>query len=304
MDVAGTLGSAEAAAVADLLAAAEEADGYPSISEQRRLDVEPGAGATTRVLLLRPDEPGGEPLAGYGILEREGGGWTLETAVHPERRDPAGAPERMLVEAAARQVVAAGGGAMAVWVRTPGASEPSWLTDRGFAAGRQLLQLRAPLPLAEGRRPQDRPVAVRPFHPGRDEEAWLEVNRRAFASHPEQGAWTLADLERRERAPWFDPGGFLVHEVDRRIAAFCWTKIHRSPVVGEIYVIGVDPDFQGRGLGRALTVAGLEHLATRGVPGAMLYVEGSNVAALALYRSLGFTEHHRETVYTVALRPA
>ena len=43
----------------------------------------------------------------------------------------------------------------------------------------------------------------------------------------------------------------------------CWTKIHRdrTPPLGEIYVIDVDPRHHGQGWGRSLTVAGLEYLA-------------------------------------------
>lgn len=312
-----SLSPADARAVEDLLAAAEEADGYPSVSEQARLRVGQEAEAKGRSLLVRadgsdPDDAGRPPLAGYGVLEsahppaddqgpgEEPGCWTLEMAVHPQHRDAAGSIDQALLDAAATEVAAAGA-RLAVWVRGGTDDNAAWLTARGFEPERRLLQLRAPLPVENGRRAQDRPLDLRPFHPGRDEEPWLAVNRRAFAGHPEQGSWTRADVERRERAPWFDPRGFLIHEIDHRIAAFCWTKVHRTPLVGEIYVIGVDPDFQGRGLGRALTMAGLDHLATRGVPEAMLYVEATNVAALALYRSLGFTEHHRETVY---VRPA
>ncbi len=140
---------------------------------------------------------------------------------------------------------------------------------------------------------------------GADEQQWLEVNRRAFSGHPEQSGWTSQELECRQREAWFDPEGFLLHEREGRLAGFCWTKVHqqtRSPL-GEIYVLGVDPDFQGLGLGRQLAVAGLHHLSAKGLDTAMLYVDASNHRAIALYRSLGFTVHHEDRAYVTDVPP-
>jgi mycothiol synthase len=168
----------------------------------------------------------------------------------------------------------------------------------GFIPRRDLLQLRRPLPVDE---PWE--LDVRPFRPGRDEQTWLDVNNRAFSWHPEQGGWTLDDLAAREREPWFDPGGLLLHEREGRLAGFCWTKVHgdHEPPLGEIFVIAVDPEFQGLGLGRPLTLAGLDHLAARGLSVGMLYVEADNLPARRLYDRLGFTLHHTKRWYTVDL---
>jgi mycothiol synthase len=157
----------------------------------------------------------------------------------------------------------------------------------GFTLHREVLRLGRDLPVDE---PWDLPV--RPFRVGADEDAWLDVNNRAFAWHPDQGGWTRADIEARETEPWFDADGFLVHERDGDLVAFCWTKVHDTehPPLGEIYVIGVDPDAAGTGLGRAMTLAGLDHLADRGLRDAILYVESTNTRARALYDDLGFTQ--------------
>lgn len=177
------------------------------------------------------------------------------------------------------------------WVEAATADDVAHLEAEGLRVVRRLHQLRVPLPLAE-----TTDLPTRPFRPGEDDEAWLAVNNRAFSWHPDQGGWTPDVLQGRMAEPWFDPEGFLLHERDGRLAGFCWTKVHadHDPPLGEIYVIAVDPDFAGQGLGRALTVAGLQHLAGRGLTVGMLYVESTNEPALKLYEALGFTRHHTD----------
>lgn len=180
----------------------------------------------------------------------------------------------------------------------------------GLTQRRDLLQLRRPLPV-----PADHParagapdLVVRAFDPSAatgDREAWIRANNRAFHDHPDQGEETEATLAARLAEPWFDPAGFLLADDPTRpgeLAGFCWTKVHPAtdaePALGEIYVIGVDPHAQGRGLGPALVLAGLDHLASAGLGTATLFVEADNHGALALYDRLGFTRHARRRVYT------
>ena len=148
--------------------------------------------------------------------------------------------------------------------------------------------LRVDLPVAPISVPPD--SKLRNFVPGRDETTWLEQNNAAFADHPEQGAWLPADLDERTHEPWFDPSGFLLLEIDGQLAASCWTKVHElhPDRFGEIYVISVHPDFQGRHLGRIMVTQGLDILHKKGVSRAMLFVDNSNENAKALYHSLGF----------------
>jgi mycothiol synthase len=166
--------------------------------------------------------------------------------------------------------------------------------------------MRCPLPVPDHVAGDRTPVIrTRPFQPGHDETAWLATNNRAFAAHPEQGKWELSRLIEREKEPWFDPAGFLLLEEDGRLAGSCWTKVHAGtdPPMGEIYVIGVDPDFQGRGFGRALTLVGLEWLAGHGLRTGMLYVDANNISAMTMYRSMGFTEDHIDRAYVAQLDP-
>jgi mycothiol synthase len=145
--------------------------------------------------------------------------------------------------------------------------------------------------------PEERPldgVGIRAYREG-DEAELLRVNAAAFALHPEQGALDAAGLAARMAEPWWDPAGLLVAvDDDGRVLGFHWTKQHDDRL-GEVYVVGIDPAAQGRGLGRALTLAGLHHLHGRGVEEVLLYVESDNTAALATYGRLGFTHADADT---------
>lgn len=178
-------------------------------------------------------------------------------------------------------------------------TEPSTDSDiaeaaqAGLSLTRCVEQLRVELPLTN----DEPPLLTRPFQPGVDDESFLRVNNRAFAWHPEQSDWTSAQLHQRMAEPWFDPQGFLLHDIDGQLAGFCWTKIHppsgNDPELGEIFVVAVDPAFHRHGLGRALTCAGLASLSSRSVKVGMLHVEHDNVAARNLYERIGFHLHSR-----------
>ncbi len=170
----------------------------------------------------------------------------------------------------------------------------------GLRPTRELHQLRRLLPVPDEHpgRAGVPPLALRPFRPGHDDDAWLRVNNAAFATHPDQGRQTADDLARTLAEPWVDLDGFLVSDdpdVPGELAGFCWTRVHPpagdDPVIGEIYVIGVAPTHHGRKLGATLVLAGLDHLAWSGIRVGMLYVEGGNAPAQKLYARLGFTPH-------------
>lgn len=226
---------------------------------------------------LDPPEPAAEPSG--------------ELVIHPVRR------RQGLGRALLRELTTeAGGHTLRLWAHgdLPAAARLAETAD--FRRFRALWQMRRSLhdPLGGPGLPTG--LTLRAFVPGQDEDEWLSLNGRAFAKHPEQGAWTSHDLELREREPWFGPPGFLIAERDGRMAGFHWTKVHPHGM-GEVYVVGVDPAEQGSGLGRALTLAGLRYLRDLGLAQAMLYVDEDNVPAIRMYESLGFTRSRTDAMY-------
>ena len=271
-----------------LLRAATAADGVRPVSEEAELRLQHGSPGHDLVV------HDGPALAGYARLD-DG---VAELVVHPDFR------RRGFGTALLHQVMAlAGDRPLSIWAHgdLPGSAE--LLAPRGFTRARVLLQMRIPLDDADA---DPRPrlpdgVHVEAFRPGRDEEAWLRVNARAFAWHPEQGRMARADLDLRMAEPWFDPEGFLLAwrgdpGDGGHLLGFHWTKVHppgdvADEAVGEVYVLGVDPDAQGMRLGRALTDLGLAHLRGRGLREVLLYVEEGNQAAVRRYEGLGFHRH-------------
>jgi mycothiol synthase len=285
--------------VAGLAEAADLADGAAPLSEHALLHLRhPSLGGSepaARDILLTFDGA----AVGYAHLD-EGEDLRGELVVHPAHRRRGHAST--LIRALAS---GAGGRAIQLWAHGDLPAAAGLAAAAGFTRVRSLWQMRRPLPAASGPGIPEPSlpagVTLRTFIPGKDEDAWLEVNARAFAHHPEQGAWSRADLELREAEPWFDPDGFFLAERDGELAGFHWTKVHAQGPAGvpegEVYVVGVAPGRQGGGLGRALTLAGLRYLEARGLAHVMLYVDEENTAATRLYAALGFTRWRTDAMY-------
>ncbi|MFF8032715.1 mycothiol synthase [Streptomyces sp. NPDC016626] len=276
-----------------LLAEAARSDGQQAVSEQGRLQLRGGERAGVSHLLLSV----GDDLVGYAQLEDT---------------DPVEPPAAELVVRPAHRgnghgralgaaLLAASGKRLRVWAHGGHSAARHLAQVLGLTLFRELRQMRRPLAdldlpdpvLPEG-------VTVRAFAPGRDDAAWLAVNAAAFAHHPEQGSLTQRDLDDRKAEPWFDPEGFFLAEragEEGRIVGFHWTKVHPGEGLGEVYVLGVSPDAQGGGLGKSLTTIGLRHLAGKGLPTAMLYVDADNKAAVTVYERLGFVTHEVDLMY-------
>jgi mycothiol synthase len=212
----------------------------------------------------------------------------------------AGEPRVPVLATAFEHLRENGGGQATLWVLGATDADDEELAEVRLVPARDLHEMRVPLPIPE--QPQFKPgIEVRTFEPGRDEDAWLTVNNRAFANHAEQGGWIRSTLERRMADPWFDPSLFFLAFDQAGLAGFNWLKVHdahgRDPRLGEIFVIGVDPRMQGSGLGRALALHGLQAVADRGITTGSLFVAADNAPAHHLYEALGFTVHRVDRAY-------
>ncbi|HUZ22305.1 MAG TPA: mycothiol synthase [Streptosporangiaceae bacterium] len=308
VEVSGLLTEPQAAEVLNLAERAAREDGVGPLSEHVMLYLRYGGDRQARNFLLWRDGS----LAGYG---------------HLDPTDPVAAPSgEMIIDPAfrhrglgltlARALIAeAGDRGLRLWAHGDLPAATRLAAAAGFRRTRALWRMQRSLhgqlgapELADG-------LQVRAFQAGQDEDAWTALNRKAFARHPEQGTWTSEDLNLREREPWFDPAGFFLAERDGRLVGFHWTKMHGATdhgatdhgasdhghePIGEVYVVGVDPDERGTGLGRALTLIGLRYLRDRGLAQVMLYVDEDNTPAIKLYESLGFTRRDTDAMFTHA----
>lgn len=331
MDNVGRLDTGQLSALTALVKRAEAVDQVAPLSEQvllaARDDTSIDAG-TPHVHFLAYD---GTHLAGYAHLERgpateaasadsglAAAAGVAEAATAEVVVDPADRRQGVATALIRAMQVALGpmAGSLRTWAHGHLDGARALASRDGYSVVRELWSMRRPLPPDDGSLPA---VALpdgftaRHFIVGQDEKAWLRVNARAFANHAEQGRLTRHDLDLRVAEPWFDATGFILVEDTRDavpvLAASHWTKIVASarpgvrPTQGEVYVVGVDPAYQGLGLGRAATILGLEHLRERGVTEAVLYVDGDNTAAVATYARLGFTRFAVDVMYSPALAP-
>lgn len=187
-------------------------------------------------------------------------------------------------------------GSVQLWVRSVDPAADGVVRSAGFEPYRDLWQLRCPLP--------NRPSGIETHsYSATDLLEFISLNNRAFHWHPEQGSLTPESVEKTMSEPWFDPDGFRLLRDEEELIGFCWTKIHRNthPELGEIYAIAIDPSHHGSGLGKPMTLAGLEWLAAQGLEWGMLYVEADNAPANATYKSLGFEHHHTDRAYQLDL---
>ncbi|MET0864244.1 MAG: mycothiol synthase [Nakamurella sp.] len=287
-----------AAQIRHLVEQAAATDGTPAVSGHVLDSIDSGGACVA--YLLDPE------LAGVAVRN---GDDPAEVVVDPTQRG------RGFGTALVRLAVQSQG---AVWAYGDLPAAAAVAGRLGLERGRVLLQMRRTTGADDSSDDGSAPalpaeVRIRTFVPGQDEDAFLGVNARAFAWHPEQGRLDLAGLTAEMAQDWFDPAGFFLavtHDpttaTGDRVLGFHWTKVHTdvpglAGPAGEIYVLGVDPAAGVRGLGGPLTSVGLDYLHRRGLDTVLLYVEGDNDRAVRLYQRFGFSTFLTNVVYQ---RPA
>ncbi|MDO5678088.1 MAG: mycothiol synthase [Propionibacteriaceae bacterium] len=274
-----------------LVAAITEHDGISPINESGSLGID-GVREADFFFMGKRSDPHGFVVCD----ERDG---TLLVGVHPDhRRDGVGTA--LLTEALRAHPDSA------AWAfgTLPGA--PELAVRCGLVPVRELLRMEKVVGTLGGPSPGLAPSSQSPaqgpadytidtFTPA-DREAIVAINAAAFAHHPEQGRLTVQEFDDLTRQPWFSADGLFVAREGGHPVGFHWTKRHDGNL-GEVYVIAVDPAHEGKGLGRALLQAGLDHLAQQGDTRIQLYVEGNQHRVVEMYRKAGFDVAQTDTSY-------
>jgi len=285
-----------------LIKAAHDFDGTPPIAEHVLLHLRHGGDKSDSHLVIEENK---EVIA-YAHLDTTDlvAGPSVEAVVHPQHRGK-GLGALILKEA-----LKICGDKTRIW------SHGDLPAAKAIAASLKLERIWSNLLMSKSLgeiQPVTSKYPIRTFISGLDNQAFLDLNNKVFANYPDQGGWSEDDLKVRVNESWFDGKGFFVAEDRGELIGFCWTKIHGAhthshtdgdddhghEALGEIYVLAVNPDYKGQGIGRDLTITGLNYLKYQGLNNVMLYVGVENKPAFKLYKSLGFNEFGSDVMYRV-----
>jgi len=296
------LSKSQQESVLALIKAAHDFDGTPPIAEHVLLHLRHGGDKSDSHIVFEEDNQ----VIAYAHLDTTDlvAGPSVEAVVHPNHRGK-GLGALILKEA-----IKVCGDKTRIW------SHGDLPAAKAIAASLKFERLWSNLLMSKSLgdiQPVTSKYPIRTFIPDLDNQAFLSLNNKVFANYPDQGGWSEDDLKVRLNEAWFEKEGFFVAEDKGELIGFCWTKIHGAhthshngedddhghDALGEIYVLAVNPDYKGQGVGRDLTITGLNYLKYQGLNNVMLYVGVENTPAFNLYKSLGFKEFGSDVMYRV-----
>ena len=129
------------------------------------------------------------------------------------------------------------------------------------------------------------------------------IQNRTFAASWGFNPNTPDEIAYRINLSSCSPGNIMMVYLKNKPIGYCWTRIfaEKGPatdgVKGEIHMLGVDPDYRGKGIGRDVLRAGLADLKSKGVSIVELTADGEEPVALGLYESVGFERCSRNEWY-------
>ncbi len=128
---------------------------------------------------------------------------------------------------------------------------------------------------------------IRPLAGMREVVAYVDLHQTVFESKSMRVEWRTHTLQQPAYHPDLD---LVVMAPNSRLAAFCicWLHEDESGKRGQIEPMGVHPDFQKLGLGRAILSEGLRRLYAQGAKEIFVETDNYRDAAFALYESVGF----------------
>jgi mycothiol synthase len=289
-----------------LIKSATYHDGIPPIADHILLHLRHGGDKSDSHLVILDNQK----IIGYAHLDQTDlvAGPAVELVVDPDHRQ-SGIGNQLLSEA-----IKICGTRLRLWSHGDLPVASKLAIANNFIQVRTVIQMSKSLgeitPISE----IDNAITIRTFLPGLDSDNWLTLNNKAFTNHPEQGNWSINDLNLRLKEDWFDEKGFFIAEKDNQMIGFTWTKIHGAtshqhddedshdhPAIGEIYITAISPSFEGGGIGKALTITALNYLKYQGLNQVILYVDEENNAAINLYQSLGFKEFGKDLLFKLQL---
>ena len=241
--------------------------GQPGLEPERNCFVSERSGTVDGYSLVFPEVPISRAVIELGAAGKSQELALLESAIERAKELHDGVADMCVMEGSPRQQTAAAYGFAKVQTYFEMVWDHETLAD---------------VPLPDG-------FWVRPYQDG-DAALLTKVQNDAFS-----GSWgfcpnTVDQIEYRTRMPNTSAAGIIFLFDGETPAGYCWTVLNpvHSEIRGIIGMVGVVPEYRGKGISRSILHAGMSYLRSLDISDIGLEVDGSNAPAVGLYTSTGF----------------